>query len=91
MSPKIRRTQGIRFADDPTSLGHDVALSKNTAAEIKAALRVVDRAARDEDDRDLLMAALGLNAIAVYAALLAYSAAYFAWARHTDRNGGRNA
>lgn len=84
MTHKIRRTQGIRFADDPTSLGHDVALSRNTQRELAAARRTVERAARDEDDRDLLMAALGLNALIAYLTLIAASATYLT-TRHTRR------
>ena len=85
---KPRRTQGIRNSAAPTDLGHDIALRQNTPRELAAAQRVVDKAARDEDDRDLLMAALGLTGLTVYALLLTYSAAYLGWARHTNRTGG---
>ena len=87
MAAHIRRTSGIRHESDPTSLGHDIALRQNTPREVAAARRTVERAARDEDDRDLLMAALGLNGLITYAALLTYSAAYFTWARHANHGG----
>lgn len=63
MAARIRRTAGIRHESDPTSLGHDIALRQNTPREQAAARRTVERAARDEDDRDLLMTALGLNGL----------------------------
>ena len=68
---KPRRTQGIRNSAAPTDLGHDIALRQNTPRELAAAQRVVDKAARDDDDRDLLMAALGLNALIAYLAAAA--------------------
>ena len=83
---KPRRTSGIRNNAAPTDLGHDIALRQNTPRELAAAQRVVDRAARDEDDRDLLMAALGLNAPLVIA-YLAISAGLFALGHRLTRWG----
>lgn len=80
MPPKLRRTP-IAKRDEPPTLGHDIALSGNTPREKAAARRLVERSARGETDRDLLMAALGLNALAAYAVLLTTAAGYHAWTR----------
>lgn len=85
MPPKLRRTP-IAKRDEPP-MGRDLALSGNTPREKAAARRLVERSARGETDRDLLMAALGLNALAAYALLLTYTAGYLAWTR-THRTGG---
>lgn len=56
-----RRTQGIRSADHQPAAGFEVALGTCTPAQIAAARRVVDRTARDEDDRSFLLDVLGLG------------------------------
>lgn len=87
MPPKLRRT-GIRKPAEPP-MGRDLALGGNTDREIEAARRLVERSARGETDRDLLMAALGLNAAVAYVLLLTTAAGYHAWTR-THRTGGHH-
>jgi hypothetical protein len=61
----IHRTKGIVRAEpgDGRNLDH-VLTSGNTAAELRDAARQVHRRARDDDDRDELLDALGLTGVA---------------------------